>query len=133
MYEEPMKKHEFHPADQLANERTFLAWIRTAISIIAFGFVVIRFLMPDRPTVESPTKDVLHHSDNHAFFTGVSFFWIGAAISTLAYIRYRLSDKQIMNGTYQNSYLLPTLLLIAILIVCTLLVLYFLETAFHLQ
>src|SRR5664279_1361458 len=30
-------------ADHLANERTFLAWIRTSISIIVFGFVVAKF------------------------------------------------------------------------------------------
>lgn len=29
--------------DHLANERTFLAWIRTGIATIAFGFVVERF------------------------------------------------------------------------------------------
>ncbi len=29
--------------DKFAAERTFLAWIRTAISIMAFGFVVARF------------------------------------------------------------------------------------------
>lgn len=29
--------------DHLANERTFLAWIRTSISIIVFGFVVAKF------------------------------------------------------------------------------------------
>ncbi len=30
-------------SDHLANERTFLAWVRTAIAVIAFGFVVERF------------------------------------------------------------------------------------------
>jgi putative membrane protein len=29
--------------DHLANERTFLAWVRTGIAIMAFGFVVARF------------------------------------------------------------------------------------------
>jgi putative membrane protein len=29
--------------DHAANERTFLAWIRTAIAIIAFGFIVEKF------------------------------------------------------------------------------------------
>jgi putative membrane protein len=29
--------------DHAANERTFLAWLRTGISIIAFGFVLERF------------------------------------------------------------------------------------------
>ena len=30
-------------SDHLANERTFLAWVRTSIAVIAFGFVVERF------------------------------------------------------------------------------------------
>jgi uncharacterized membrane protein YidH (DUF202 family) len=29
--------------DHLANERTFLAWMRTAIAIVALGFVVAKF------------------------------------------------------------------------------------------
>jgi len=29
--------------DHAANERTFLAWIRTAIAIMAFGFLLERF------------------------------------------------------------------------------------------
>jgi putative membrane protein len=30
-------------ADHAANERTFLAWVRTAIAVMAFGFLVERF------------------------------------------------------------------------------------------
>jgi len=30
-------------SDHLANERTLLAWIRTSISIVVFGFVVAKF------------------------------------------------------------------------------------------
>jgi putative membrane protein len=30
-------------SDHLANERTFLAWVRTGIAVIAFGFVIERF------------------------------------------------------------------------------------------
>ena len=39
--------------DHAANERTFLAWVRTSVSIIALGFLVERFdlfvasLIPD--------------------------------------------------------------------------------------
>jgi putative membrane protein len=43
---EVIKKHYLittKVTDHLANERTFLAWTRTALSIIAFGFVVERF------------------------------------------------------------------------------------------
>ena len=57
-------------SDHAANERTFLAWVRTAIAVMAFGFVIERFdlflkIMPRRrwrsgrsaPTAKrSPTR-----------------------------------------------------------------------------
>ncbi|UZJ63104.1 DUF202 domain-containing protein [Sphingobacterium sp. KU25419] len=39
MNNQPQKK----TSDHLANERTFLAWIRTSIGIMGFGFVVVKF------------------------------------------------------------------------------------------
>jgi len=42
----PSSKHFIiskRASDHLANERTFLAWVRTGLSIMAFGFVVERF------------------------------------------------------------------------------------------
>ena len=32
--------HNF--SDHVANERTFLAWVRTAIAVMAFGFLVAK-------------------------------------------------------------------------------------------
>jgi putative membrane protein len=32
-----------HFSDHDANERTFLAWVRTAIAVMAFGFLVAKF------------------------------------------------------------------------------------------
>jgi putative membrane protein len=32
-------------SDHAANERTFLAWVRTGIAVIAFGFVIERFTL----------------------------------------------------------------------------------------
>jgi putative membrane protein len=32
-----------HYTDHAANERTFLAWVRTGIAVIAFGFVIEKF------------------------------------------------------------------------------------------
>ena len=52
IFHKTANEHEVHKdhyltskkvTDHLANERTFLAWIRTGLSIIAFGFVVERF------------------------------------------------------------------------------------------
>ena len=39
------KAKNSHITDHLANERTFLAWIRTSIGIMAFGFVVQKFAL----------------------------------------------------------------------------------------
>lgn len=133
MNNEPTQKFEIRATDRLANERTFLAWIRTAISIIAFGFVVIRFLLPQRPIDAIQRAAKSNNADNHALFTGISFFLIGAAISTLAYRRYRLNDKQILTGIIKNPFPLPTILLVSILIICILLTIYFLDTAFNIQ
>ena len=32
-----------HFSDHAANERTYLAWVRTAITVMAFGFLIERF------------------------------------------------------------------------------------------
>lgn len=32
-----------HFSDHAANERTYLAWVRTAIAVMAFGFLIERF------------------------------------------------------------------------------------------
>jgi uncharacterized membrane protein YidH (DUF202 family) len=31
--------------DHAANERTFLAWVRTGIAVIALGFVIVKFIL----------------------------------------------------------------------------------------
>jgi putative membrane protein len=36
--------------DQLANERTFLAWLRTALAFIGLGVVLAKFVDLDTPT-----------------------------------------------------------------------------------
>ncbi|WP_210433913.1 YidH family protein [Acidianus brierleyi] len=33
------------PSDHFANERTFLAWVRTGIALIGFGFVIAKFAL----------------------------------------------------------------------------------------
>ncbi len=43
--EEVKSKKSAGPADHLANERTFLAWIRTSIALMGFGFVIVKFAL----------------------------------------------------------------------------------------
>jgi putative membrane protein len=49
---EPSKKPTSRTRDHLANERTYLAWMRTAIALIGFGVLIarLRYLVsPDVP------------------------------------------------------------------------------------
>jgi putative membrane protein len=39
----PATPKDLNPNDYLAAERTFLAWIRTGLALMGFGFVVARF------------------------------------------------------------------------------------------
>ena len=45
--------HEPDPRFSLANERTFLAWIRTALAIMAVGVAMEAFGVPEHPTVRT--------------------------------------------------------------------------------
>lgn len=50
--------------DHLANERTLLAWVRTAITIMALGFVIAKFgiLVREVQGLTHAAQDVVHFS-----------------------------------------------------------------------
>ena len=59
--------------DQAANERTFLAWIRTGIALMAFGFAIARFGLFLREL--SQTGASLRHAE-----PGLGSGWFGVAL-----------------------------------------------------
>lgn len=83
-------------SDHAANERTFLAWVRTAIAIMAFGFVVAKFdLFLRLAGAEAAAKTV---PGEHSFIgdlAGVLLFVLGAAIMALAALRYHKTTQDI--------------------------------------
>jgi hypothetical protein len=40
--------------DHLANERTFLAWVRTSVAVVVFGFAIGRFAIALRQLAQIP-------------------------------------------------------------------------------
>jgi putative membrane protein len=60
------------PSDYLAAERTFLAWIRTGLALMGFGFVVARFGLFLREIAMTTHTHTLES-------TGVSL-WIGTTL-----------------------------------------------------
>ena len=88
-----------HYTDHAANERTFLAWIRTAIAVMAFGFLVERFdlfLQIAGQTLAhkalSPTGQLVGNA------AGLILIALGAATIVLATWRFRRTAVAIDNA-----------------------------------
>ena len=80
-------------SDHLANERTFLAWVRTSISVIVFGFVVAKFGITLRQFFRFENLDP--HETGISLALGVSFMVVGILMAILAIWRYRSTRVQI--------------------------------------
>ena len=52
-------------SDHAANERTFLAWVRTGIAVIAFGFVIEKFNLFLDAIAREAAGDATHQFDVH--------------------------------------------------------------------
>jgi len=93
-------------SDHLANERTFLAWIRTSLGIMGFGFVVVKFSLFIRQ-IELVLKTGAVTGSHHGYsgVVGVSIVIIGALTVVLAFFKYRKTNKQIEEENFaQGSY-----------------------------
>ena len=112
-------------ADHLANERTFLAWIRTSIALMGFGFVIVKFALFIRQ-ISFALGEKTPQGKGYSAIIGVTMVALGALMATLAYVRYRKIEKQLNNNTYFPSKWLSALVTFSIIIGAVLLVLYLL-------
>jgi putative membrane protein len=114
-----------NPSDHLANERTFLAWIRTSIAIMGFGFVVVKFsLFIKQISLMLNGKQNLLLGKGYSSQIGIILVAFGVVMAFYSYLRYRKTEKQLLNKAYQSSFLPSLLLTLGILIVGILLVVY---------
>lgn len=70
-----------------AAERTLLAWTRTSLTLMAFGFVIERFGLFIHMLGPQPKEMLIQRG--FSFWIGLSFIILGAVSSTLAVIQYR--------------------------------------------
>ena len=114
------------PNDFLANERTFLAWIRTSIGIMAFGFVVEKFsLFVKQITMIIGSEQVIQPTGNsNSALIGILLVAAGAITIILSYIRYRLTEKRLKVGVYKHSSLFLTVITAFIFLMSILLIAY---------
>jgi len=75
-------------ADHAANERTFLAWVRTAIAIMAFGFLVEKFdLFLKYAAVSMLGRATPPAAGHFGGLAGLALIFLGVAIVAIATVR----------------------------------------------
>jgi putative membrane protein len=108
----------------LANERTLLAWVRTGIALMAFGFVVVKFsLFLKQVELLSEGKIQLPQKGNSSIL-GISLVIIGAVLILLAYVKFKRTENQLLADSYKPTSGLVLTLTLLLLVTSLLLVLY---------
>lgn len=102
----------------MANERTFLAWVRTSIGLMAFGFVVERFALFVRQIAHflgTAAGMQPSQSRGYASIFGIVLVGLGAVLGVFSYARFRSVEKQIDTDAYRPSHGLDLALTIGVL------------------
>ena len=87
-----------------AAERTLLAWTRTSLALMAFGFVIERFGLFVHMFMPQAERTVQRDA---SLWVGVAFIVLGAVVSVLSAVQYRhvlktLKPVEIPEGYWVN-------------------------------
>ena len=102
------------PRVHFAAERTFLAWIRTGLALMGFGFVVARFgLFLKELTSSSAAPSV--KSYGFSLWAGTAMVLLGAVLNLAAVVRHLEVSQRLNRG--ESVVTRPSLIAIAVGIV----------------
>lgn len=109
-------------SDHAANERTFLAWLRTGIAVIAFGFVIEKFNLFVLTIANANALDAEHRlqlerlSGPLSRYEGLALILFGIVLIVLAAARF-VRTEQLLDDeeTHSAGGVRPELLLSAAL------------------
>ena len=91
---------EKDPRIYFAAERTLLAWIRTGLALMGFGFAIARFGLFLRQMQASQTNLPVHQSWGSPF-TGVTLIALGVLINITSSVQYAQTIRQLNEGSWQ--------------------------------
>ena len=119
--------------DHAANERTYLAWIRTSIAIMAFGFLIEKFELY-LAFIGTSLSDVEQFQPSlSAQLVGLSLFLVGILIIIASTVKFYLYKKDIDSEEIvsHGSKKITATLSILIIVMAIFLFFYMGEQIFH--
>ncbi len=87
--------------DHLANERTFLAWVRTGAAIVVFGFAIGRFSIAMRQLTALSGHPV--RTVGFSVWMGASSIIAGVLLVLAGLLRYRKTKVQLDEGKFEPA------------------------------
>jgi putative membrane protein len=115
-------------SDHLANERTFLAWIRTGIGVMAFGFVVVKFSLFVKQLAALVGKDHVVEQRGYSSLLGILLVGAGLAITLFAYWRFKRTEREINENSYKSASSFITIIVTFITLISILLLMYLMQS-----
>lgn len=97
-------------SDLAANERTYLAWMRTALALIAFGFLLERFDLVLRSIAGGMVRDNVPPLPPLGREAGIFLAALGLSVMVISTVRFTVTSKRIRSEN-QESYGIKTVLL----------------------
>jgi putative membrane protein len=122
---------EKRATEYLANERSFLAWIRTSIAIISFCFVVAKFSLWLRELATRLDPQMQTSQTGVSLPIGVTMMALGGVLAVLAAWRYHVVNRAIENGVVSADRGLVILVTVMVALLCVAMIVYMLLTAQH--
>jgi putative membrane protein len=115
--------------DHLANQRTFLAWIRTGLATITFGFVVERFGLLLRELGLKNTTSASDRAIHYSAIIGVALVLLGVIVMIVALIYFLQIRRSIDEEKFHPQATFEVILTVLASLIGLLLALYLALTA----
>ena len=96
-----MESNANRARDHLANERTFLAWVRTGAAIVVFGFAIGRFSIALRQLAALQGHRL--HRSGISVWMGATSIVLGVLLVVAGLFRYRKTRDRLDQGSFEPA------------------------------
>ncbi len=97
----PVAENSNRARDHLANERTFLAWVRTSVAIVVFGFAIGRFAVALRQLTAMQGHEA--KATGFSVWMGTIAIVAGVIMVVAGLLRYRKIRAQLDEGKFEAA------------------------------